>query len=148
MWFTNQSPDDDYYYEKDVINYLVENPLTFKLVINRKKLNNHDTLMSVYRALGKEPGSGYLDPKEIKDYAIENDKYEWLMIKGDRGSDSRERVVKKYVDKLKEYADYGADSKEELQEEIDMLIMMASEEKDADLKKELMSEANKMRTQL
>ena len=24
MWFTYQSPDDDYYYEKDVINYLVE----------------------------------------------------------------------------------------------------------------------------
>ena len=149
MWFTNSSPDDEYYYENNVIDYLVENPSTFKLTVNRRKLNDHNTLMGVYKDMGIEPGSTYLNPKDIKDYAIKNNRYEWLKIEGDRGSEVRERVIKKYVDRINEYSDYseGFDAKE-LLEQIQILESMAFEEKDEEVKKELRQEINKMRTQL
>lgn len=149
MWFTNSSPDDEYYYENNVIDYLVENPSTFKLTVNRRKLNDHNTLMGVYKDMGIEPGSTYLNPKDIKDYAIKNNRYEWLKIEGDRGSEVRERVIKKYVDRINEYSDYseGFDAKE-LLEQIQILESMAFEEKDEEVRDELRNEANKMRTQL
>ena len=149
MWFTNSSPDDEYYYENNVIDYLVENPSTFKLTVNRRKLNDYNTLMSVYKDMEIEPGSTYLNPKDIKEYAIKNNRYEWLKIEGDRGSEVRERVIKKYVDRIKEYSDYseGFDAKE-LLEQIQILESMAFEEKDEVVKDELRKEANKMRTQL
>tara|TARA_B110000495_G_C23043576_1_gene628310 strand:+ start:11307 stop:14891 length:3585 start_codon:yes stop_codon:yes gene_type:complete len=149
MWFTNSSPDDEYYYENNVIDYLVENPSTFKLTVNRRKLNDYNTLMSVYKDMEIEPGSTYLNPKDIKEYAIKNNRYEWLKIEGDRGSEVRERVIKKYVDRIKEYSDYseGFDAKE-LLEQIQILESMAFEEKDEVVRDELRKEANKMRTQL
>ena len=149
MWFTNSSPDDEYYYENNVIDYLVENPSIFKLTVNRRKLNDYNTLMSVYKDMEIEPGSTYLNPKDIKEYAIKNNRYEWLKIEGDRGSEVRERVIKKYVDRIKEYSDYseGFDAKE-LLEQIQILESMAFEEKDEVVKDELRKEANKMRTQL
>jgi len=105
--------------------------------------------MGVYKDMGIEPGSTYLNPKDIKDYAIKNNRYEWLKIEGDRGSEVRERVIKKYVDRINEYSDYseGFDAKE-LLEQIQILESMAFEEKDEEVRDELRNEANKMRTQL
>jgi len=149
MWFSNLSPDDTYYYENKVIDYMVENPSTFKLTVNRRKLNDHNTLMSVYKDMGIEPGSTYLNPKDIKNYAIDNGKYEWLKIEGDRGSEVRERVIKKYVDKIKEYSHYAEGiTYKELLEQINILESMAWEEKDEEIRKEFRKEISKMRTQL
>ena len=149
MWFTNEKPGDTYYYEDAVIDYLIDNPGTFKLDINRRALNKPGKLSEVYKDMGISTSSGYLNPQDIKQFAIDNDKYEWLKIEGDRGSDSRKRTIKKYLDRRKKYAEYGEGlSREELLEQIEMLNTMAWEEKDDEMRSEMLAEVNKMRTQL
>ena len=149
MWFTNEKPGETYYYEDAVIDYLIDNPRTFKLDINRRALNKPGKLSEVYKDMGISTSSGYLNPQDIKQFAIDNDKYEWLKIEGDRGSDSRKRTIKKYLDRRKKYAEYGEGlSREELLEQIEMLNTMAWEEKDDEMRSEMLAEVNKMRTQL
>ena len=149
MWFTNEKPGETYYYEDAVIDYLIDNPRTFKLDINRRALNKPGKLSEVYKDMGISTSSGYLNPQDIKQFAIDNDKYEWLKIEGDRGSDSRKRTIKKYLDRRKKYAEYAEGlSREELLEQIEMLNTMAWEEKDDEMRSEMLAEVNKMRTQL